>query len=250
MILSDFHVHTTYCDGKSTPREIAEEAVSLGMTRLGFSGHGYTWFDESYCMSKAGADAYISEIAALKEEYSGRIAILCGVEQDYYSDEPTDRYDYVIGSVHYLRLKGKYVPIDKSREILMCAAREYFGGDIIALAEEYYRTVSDVVRKTHADIIGHFDLITLFNEGEALFDERDPRYIRAWRSATDSLLTYNVPFEINTGAISRGYKSSPYPSYDIVRYLKEKGARLILSSDSHKKDTLCFAFNKYAYLLE
>ena len=51
MIRTDLHVHTTYCDGKNTPEEVVLSAIEKGVERLGFSGHAYTSFDESYCMS-------------------------------------------------------------------------------------------------------------------------------------------------------------------------------------------------------
>ena len=103
MILQDLHVHTTYCDGKNTPEDLVLAALNRGMKCIGFSGHSYTFFDESYCMSKQNTARYRAEIAALKEKYKGKIKILCGVEQDYYSEEPTVGYDYVIGSVHYIK---------------------------------------------------------------------------------------------------------------------------------------------------
>ena len=46
MLLKDLHVHTNYCDGKDSPRDIVLAAVGMGMKTLGFSGHGYTDFDE------------------------------------------------------------------------------------------------------------------------------------------------------------------------------------------------------------
>ena len=39
MILEDFHIHTTFCDGASTPEEMVQAAIALGLKRLGFSGH-------------------------------------------------------------------------------------------------------------------------------------------------------------------------------------------------------------------
>ena len=68
MILADFHTHTTYCDGKNTPEEMVRAAIAKGMTKIGFSGHSHTAFDESYCMSTEGTEAYRQEIAALKEK--------------------------------------------------------------------------------------------------------------------------------------------------------------------------------------
>ena len=222
MILQDLHVHTTYCDGKNTPEDLVLAALNRGMKCIGFSGHSYTFFDESYCMSKQNTARYRAEIAALKEKYKGKIKILCGVEQDYYSEEPTVGYDYVIGSVHYIKADGEYIPVDGSAEILKSAVQKHFNGDFYAFAEEYYRTVAALVKKTSIDIIGHFDLITKFNEQYSFFDEKDPRYVNAWQTAADKLIVTDKPFEINMGAISRGYKQSPYPSADIINYITKR----------------------------
>lgn len=188
---------------------------------------------------------YKAEIEMLKEFYRPDIEILCGIEQDYYSASPAESYDYIIGSVHYLRFGNDYVPVDESAEILKNAVQKYFDGDFYAACEKYYQTMSHIVQKTDADIIGHFDLITKFNEKHKFFDEKNERYVRAYKSAVDALIPFDVPFEINTGAISRGYKTVPYPSPDIMEYIHQKGGKTILSSDSHTKDTLCFEFGKY-----
>lgn len=244
MILCDYHVHTTYCDGKNTPEEVVKSAIACGMTAIGFSGHSYTFFDESYCMSKKGSREYIKEISALKDKYSSQIKIFCGVEQDYFSLESTSPYDYVIGSVHYVKVGDKYLSIDHTADIFMSIVSEYFGGDFYSLAENYYQLVGNLASIAKPDIIGHFDLISKFNEGEVMFDESHPRYVAAWKMAADKLLEFDIPFEINTGAMSRGYRKSPYPSDDIVNYIADRGGSVILSSDSHSADNLQFGFSQ------
>lgn len=246
MILEDFHVHTTYCDGKNSPEEIIQEAIKRGMTRIGFSGHSFTAFDTEPCMTQTGTQSYVSEINRLKAKYSGKIEILCGTEQDYYSDMTTEGFDYVIGSVHYVIADGEYISVDHKPEIFADLIHR-FDDDPYKLTEEYYSLVADVVRKTDADIIGHFDLITKFNEGGKFFDEENPRYISACNNALDSLLETGKPFEINTGAISRGWRKRPYPSLRILKYISSHGGSVILSSDSHRKDTLMFQFPEYEH---
>ncbi|MBE6588241.1 MAG: histidinol-phosphatase HisJ family protein [Ruminococcaceae bacterium] len=241
MIKRDFHVHTTFSDGKCTPEELAELALSLGMTHLGFSDHSYTPFDPDYCMSPEAEAEYKREISRLKEKYRPRIEIFCGIEQDYYSKKRAEGYDYIIGSVHYVKAGGEYLSVDKSAADLRAAVNEHFAGDPLAFAEEYFRTVGEVVDKTCADIIGHFDLLTKFNEKDPLIDESHPRYIKAWQSAVDRLLPTGKLFEINTGVIARGYRSAPYPASPIIEYIKKGGGSFILSSDSHRP-TLCFGF--------
>ncbi len=247
-IKKNFHTHTTYCDGKNTPEETVKAAIALGFTALGFSGHAHTPFDLSYAMSHAAADKYYAEINALKAEYCGRIELYCGIEQDYYSDEPVSRWDYVIGSVHYVLKNGEYIPVDETAQILKDAAIKHYGGDIYGLVEDYFATVADVVGKTNADIIGHFDLITKFNEGEAMFSESDPRYVDAYRAALIKLIPYNKPFEINTGAMARGYRSVSYPSKQILQDIYNMGGSIAISSDCHDKAALDYGFDEAASL--
>ncbi len=244
----DFHVHSDFSDGKNSVEEIIVKAIESGMTKIGISDHSYTHFDESYCIKKERIEEYIGTLDSLKNKYKDNIEVYTGIEQDFYSDENTEPYDYVIGSVHYIKSKNDYIPVDESAQILISAADTYFGGDIYALIDEYYKTVADVVRKTKADIIGHFDLISKFNENGKLFNENDERYVNSFKRAADSLLKTNAVFEINTGAISRGYRTSPYPSQQIYDYLKANGAKFVLSSDSHDKDTLCYCFDEYDIL--
>jgi len=249
MIRTDLHVHTRYSDGKGTPKEVVQAALALGMETLGFSDHSFTSFDQRYCMSRQATRDYRREIEELKARCAPQLRILCGIEQDYYSDDFPEGFDFVIGSVHYLKLDDEYLTVDESPELLLDAAQRHFGGDIYALAEAYYRTVADVVRRTGASVIGHFDLIAKFNEGGALFDEDHPRYRAAWQQAADRLLESGVPFEINTGAMSRGWRSVPYPAAPIRDYLRQRGGRFLLSSDSHDPATLCHAFGEMEPLL-
>lgn len=242
---ADWHVHTSYCDGKATPAEMAQAACAAGLEALGFSGHSYTFFDETWCMSREGTEAYRREVRALRAEYAGRLPIFCGVEQDYYSAESTEGYDYVIGSVHYIKAGKDYLPVDESAALLRAGAEKRFGGDIYAFAEAYFDTVGRVAEIPDCSVIGHFDLIAKFNEREALFDEGHPRYVKAWQSAAEKLLRSGLPFEVNTGAVFRGYRTLPYPAPEMLRWLAQRGARFLLSGDCHSTSALCFGFEDW-----
>ena len=237
MITADYHVHTDYSDGRNSIDEVAAEAYASGMTAIGFSEHVYAPYDTDVCMREGTALAYREACRRLRKQYEGRMAVYCGIEQDIFAEEPTDGYDYIIGAVHYVYLNGEYLTVDWKRDTLDRAAY-LLGGDMLSVTEEYYRIVAQVVEQTHCQLIAHFDLISKLNEREHLFDENDPRYIAAWQRAADRLLKTGVPFEINTGAISRGYRTDAYPALPIRRYLRDHGARFVLSSDSHAKETL------------
>ena len=62
-------MHTTFCDGNNTLREMVEAGINKGFQTIGFSGHSHTFFDETWCMTKEGTKAYIKEIEQLKLEY-------------------------------------------------------------------------------------------------------------------------------------------------------------------------------------
>ena len=242
----DLHTHTLYSDGKNTPEEMILAAIERGLDEIGISDHVYTFFDHSYCMRKEEIESYKAEIAALKEKYEGRISVKCGVEYDLYSTASTEGFNYAIGSLHYLKCGETYYPIDCSKEGFLTLAREGFKGDYYALAEAYFSLMSAYAQREDIDIIGHFDLIAKYNEGNALFDETHPRYLAAAKAAADALLAAGKTFEINTGAIARGYRTAPYPAPAIFAYLREKGAKFILSSDAHSPENIAFKFSLYA----
>ncbi len=245
MIFSDYHVHTFYCDGKNSPEEVVISAIEKGVKNLGFSVHSYTSFDESYCIKKEKIASYKKEINDLKEKYKVKINILCGSEFDFYSDMPKEGFDFLIGSCHYIKIGEDFIDVDNTAKILRDAADKYFSGDVYSLAELYYKDMADIIEKTDADIIGHFNLIEKFEDREPLFDTESERYKKAWQGAADKLILSKKPFEINTGAISRGYKKEPYPSMEMIEYIDKKGGKFILSSDSHEKSTLLYEFSKW-----
>ena len=127
---SNFHTHTCLCDGKDTPEELVLRALELGCPALGFSGHSYAPYDEGYCMSVAQTAEYKAEIRRLQQKYTGRICIYMGIEQDFYSEAFTEEYDYVIGSVHYLRKNGAYLPVDASQAQQAQAVQDYYDWDL------------------------------------------------------------------------------------------------------------------------
>ena len=246
----DLHTHTTFCDGKSTPREMVLSAIDKGITTLGLLAHSYVDFDRNYAIDPARVEDFRAEVANLKEEFKDKIEILFGIEADYYASEIYGGTDYIIGSVHYLKFEDGFRSVDMSREELLRVVNEKFDGDFYAMCEEYYRLVADVVAKLRADIVGHFDIVTKFNEDDVLFDTKNERYIKAWQAAADRLIADGATFEINTGAIARGKRTTPYPAQDIIDYLKKRGARLVLSSDSHRAQTLAYDFDKYSHLIK
>ncbi|MBQ8808067.1 MAG: histidinol-phosphatase HisJ family protein [Clostridia bacterium] len=239
MTRGSLHVHSTYCDGKSALRETVEAAIEKGFSYIGFSGHGHTSFDGRYCMSKENEAKYFEEIQALKEAYKGKIRILCGIERDLLSDHFVHNYDYEIASVHYIKIGDKFYDVDGSAQEQKECIDLCFDADPYAYAEEYYKSVAQL----EGDIIGHFDLLTKFDRKNEIFNPREERYKKAALSSLEVLLQKDSVFEVNTGAMSRGYKDSPYPDLWILEEMKKRGARIILTSDCHYAPHLDFGYD-------
>ena len=56
------------------------------------------------------------------------------------------------------------------------------------------------------------------------------------------------PFEINTGAISRGYRVTPYPAPFILQEIHDLGGKIILSGDTHACDGLLCEYEQATQL--
>lgn len=238
---SNFHTHTVFCDGKDTPEELVLRAIDLGCKEIGFSGHSYTPFDKGYCMSPENEKEYVKTVTSLKEKYQGKIRIFLGIEQDYYSAPPTFDYDFVIGSVHYVKKDGVYISVDDTPEILQNGVKQYYHGDYYALAEDYYENVADLYEKTKCNIIGHFDIVTKFNRNNELFDKNHPRYIAAYKKALERLFPSDCAFEINLHKSSNSLANAKnYPDAEIENIIRTNRKKIVYSTDCHEKEFLIF----------
>lgn len=245
----NLHTHTHYCDGKDSLEELAAAGFELGMKVLGFSGHENSPLEEEFCMSREDTQKYREDALRLKSQYKGKMEILLGIERDFFSPGDDYPYDYVIGSVHILQPKdGVYLTVDHTAEKMEQGVEKYFGGSYRKYAECFFETSAHVVEKTHADIIGHFDLLTKFNEGGKYFDEEAQWYQKATFRALAQIVRdaesagKKPVFEINTGAMARGYRRAPYPNRFILKELERLGVPVILGSDCHDKRFLNFYF--------
>ncbi len=245
-MLSNLHTHTCFCDGKNTPEEIVLSAIEKGFDSIGFSGHAYTDFDLRYCMTDTRG--YIKEVTALKERYKDKIQVYLGTEEDILSEVDRSQYDYIIGSSHYVEKDGKFYDVDDTYETIK-ACIDAFDGDNLAYAEAYFSGFCEYILKRKPDVVGHFDLLTKFDEKyEPLFLD-DKRYEALAEKYLREAIRSDCIFELNSGAISRGARSTPYPAENLLYVLKKEKGKVIINSDSHEKDTINCHFAEMKKLL-
>jgi len=246
----NLHTHTTFVDGMLTPEAMIRAALKKDCDSIGFSEHSHLTFDKRYSMTREVTYEYIREINALKEKYEGGIEVFLGIEQEYFSNWQPDGFDYVIGSAHYVKVGNEYVTVDAGAKHQKSMVDTYFGGDYYAMAEAYFSVMSQIVSKTNADIIGHFDLVAKYNFDAHLFDEMHPRYINAALAAIDEIMKDCKLFEVNTGAMYRFDKPEPYPSAFFLKEIYKRGGEVILTSDSHDAESICHKFDEMSEFLK
>ena len=253
MILTNYHTHTHYCDGKGKPRAYAEAALEKGFAALGFSSHS-PWPDSDCGIKKKAVPKYVKEILALKEEYRDRLEIYLGLEIEYYpgfssaADEYYDSLplDFRIGSLHDLRDEndGKLYAVDYNVDHFNHILNDMCGGIMENFARRYYGHIRDMIEIGRIDILGHLDLIKKHNRDEAYFSEEASWYREEILDTLDCLKGTGIIMEVNTGGLSRGYTDTVYPSPWILEEARERDIPVQLNGDAHAPENLDFWFDK------
>ena len=237
-VKQNLHTHSVYCDGCDTIEEMIISAIDKGFGSIGFSSHSFVPNSTYHTLTPETLKDYKNEIGSLKQKYADKIKVYCGVE--YEMESPTDLkgFDYTIGAVHALNIDGKFYDVDWTAEKSKNIIDKFFSGDGLKYAKAYYERLATLPKYGNFDILAHFDLITKFNEITPLFDEESHEYKSAIIETAKSLAGKIPFFEVNTGAVSRGYRKTPYPSPFIIKELKRLGFGAIVSSDCHNRDFL------------
>ena len=236
MIWQNLHCHTNFDDGADAPERMVLAAEAAGLGSVGISLHCPVSGQEAWCCPKEDEPRFLREMQRLRAAYADRIPVYCGLEYDLEGERSFAPYDYVIASCHLM----DGFSVDNTPEEAAALAGHFGGTD--RAAEEYYRRVASIAEIEEADIVGHFDLLTKFDERRPLYDAASRFYRDAAFAAMETLHKAGKIFEINTGAISRGWRTSPYPAPELLRHLHCLGGRICLSSDAHAAAHIAFGF--------
>jgi histidinol-phosphatase (PHP family) len=252
-ILINSHVHSTGSDGKLTPEEMTKEAINAGLSYICFCDHYKR--PEAFRKSKENFDyeAYVNEIKRLQKKYKDKIEIAFGTEidwfekyQDWISNEVgnhKNRYDMIIGSIHYLFDGNEYHPLDSTKETWEKVA------DKVGIKEfvmEYYNQLRLMIKSNLFNCIGHFDIIKIYNKDFRLFNEQEDWYKEEVLKTLDEAAKLKICIEINT----HGFKKEvgvQYPSEWILKEMNKRNIPITISSDAHRTgeigDRLFDAYN-------
>ena len=283
---ANYHTHTTFCDGSDAAEAVVQEALRKGFTHLGFSGHmdpgvsmDYAAYAQEICRLQVAYRDRIDILrgAELDNVYDpscvtdAEVHDSAGAMPDALGTSAGEAFgaEYTIGSTHFVPVPGSSVwstpaafgthregsenwdliGVDGDIGMLHDQCRQYYGGDFYALSADYYRFEAMVATRLHPTFIGHFDLITRFNDlsradGGHFLDEMSERYLLPARRAMEALVPYGLPFEINCGAVNRGRKRELYPRPELLRHLHALGGEILISADAHQKELLDGGFEE------
>jgi histidinol-phosphatase (PHP family) len=220
---TDYHMHSTFSDGRSVPEDYIAPALAAGLSEIGFSEH-LTLFREleDWNMDPAGIDHYLSYLESVRKN-TDHIKIRTGLEVDFIDGRANEireflaplTLDYVIGSVHYLGEKT----VDYGPAF-------YEGKNIDNLFESYFEMVGKAVSSGLFDIIGHCDLIRIYGYKPGF--NLEPFYRKLARTMKEN----DVVFEINTNGRNRPLADF-YPDRRYLSIFHEENVPVCVNSDAH-----------------
>jgi histidinol-phosphatase (PHP family) len=209
--------------------EYARAARRKKIEEVGFSDHIFLKRLDGYSDFLAHAmSAYVQDFLRFKKKVE--VPVKLGVEVDFFPDriERTrgfireHSFDYVIGSVHVI---GRWI-VD---EPLM--KNEYLRRDYLQTYEEYFRLVREMCSCGLFDILGHPDLIKIF-------DVRPKADLtRIYEDTAEALVRSKMCAEVNARGLDRPCREI-YPSEQFLRILCGHDIPITFGSDAHKPSDL------------
>lgn len=247
MVLSNYHSHSTFCDGRSSPEDFIKAAISNGFRAYGYSSHSPLPFETFWNMSRTDFPEYMTEINRLKKKYGHLLEIYAGLEIDYLDEtyNPSIPYfremplDYRIGSVHFLSRPGELaeknmVCIDGPYAEFATNVDKAYSGDIRKIVAHFYDSNLKMVEAGGIDIIGHLDKIYQNGHRYPGFDMDAGWYRKPFFECLDRIAEKGYMVEINTKNMIR--KQQSFPHVRFYSLLREMNIPVLVNSDCHFPD--------------
>jgi histidinol-phosphatase (PHP family) len=258
-MLTDYHIHLRTDDPEASAAEYfssanveryREVASERGIAELGVSEHVYrfrqaleVWQHPFWTQyAKDDLDEYC---AFVREETDLRL----GIEADFVPGgedrmanllEARD-FDYVIGSVHFLR-EGAVDMDDYS----VWDSGPTHPRSAEEVWRRYFQTIGESARSGLYDVVAHPDLVKYWGDG-ARRPVGDLR--RYYELAIDGIAESGVAVEVSTAGL-RKPAGELYPAPAFLQMALDAGARVALSSDAHRPQDVGADYEQALAVLE
>ena len=255
-MLTDYHVHLRPDEAGTTAEQYftaanaeryRETAQERGIAELGVSEHVHRFhaaldvWDHPFWRAQA-ADDLDEYVEFVREETDLRL----GIEADFVAGREErmrdllDRHewDYVVGSVHFLR----------DRAVDMPGAFDVWdrGDSAEKVWRRYFETVAEAALTGMYDIMAHPDLVKVWGKGRPVPD-RDLRHF--YEPAVEAFAQAGVAVEVSTAGLRKPV-AEIYPARSFLEMVVDAGCPIALSSDAHLPEHIGHGYDKALELLE
>jgi histidinol-phosphatase (PHP family) len=253
-MLTDYHVHLRPDeDGTEAERYFTREnaeryreaAAERGITELGVSEHVHRFAQALEVWGhpfwrRWAVDDLDAYCAFVRDETDLKL----GIEADFVPGRE-DRmanllqgrdWDYVLGSVHFLREEA--VDMRGDWDV-------WRSGDPERVWRRYFETLGEAARSGLYDVIAHPDLVKVWGDG-APRPEGDLR--RYYEPAVEAIAESGLAVEVSTAGLRKPV-AEIYPSRDFLELCLEAGSPVALSSDAHRPEHLGHEYERALELL-
>jgi histidinol-phosphatase (PHP family) len=254
-MLTDYHLHLRPDDLSATAAEhftqanaerYRDAANERGIAELGVSEHLHRFrqalsvWQHPFWRENAVDD--LDEYCAFVREQTD---LRLGIEADFVpgAEDRTANlleahdFDYVVGSVHFIRDHA----IDMDDYSVWGTGRS---------AEEiwtrYFQTLAEAVRSGLFDILAHPDLVKVWGRERPL-PQGDPR--RYYEPAVEAIAESGIAVEVSTAGL-RKRAQEIYPAPAFLSMCVEAGAPIALSSDAHRPEDVGADYDRALELLD
>jgi histidinol-phosphatase (PHP family) len=254
-LLTDYHVHLRTDERANTAERFftaanaeryREVATERGIAELGVAEHIYRFAAAMEIWQHPFWREYAHDDL---DDYCGFVReetdLRLGIEMDFIPGRE-DRianvldgrdWDYVVGSVHFLRDHS----LDTEEYSVWGA-----GESAERVWSRYFETVAASALSGLYDIIGHPDLVKVWGAA-APKPDRDPRYF--YEPAVEAFAEAGVAVEISTAGWRKPV-GEQYPAVPFLEMLIDAGCPLVLSSDAHTPEHLGHEYERAVELLQ
>ncbi len=254
-MLTDYHLHLRP-DGhdaraedyftEANVKRYRAVADERGIAELGVSEHVYRFeqvldvWAHPFWVSFAhdDLDAYCSFV---RERTDLRLGIeadfVPGAEDRMASLLQARDFDYVIGSVHFVR-EGA---VDMDDYSVWDSGRS-----VEQIWQRYFETIGEAARSGMFDVLAHPDLVKVWGRERPL-PEGDLR--RYYELALDGIAESGIAVEVSTAGLRKRVEEL-YPSPVFLEMCIEAGAPVALSSDAHRPEDIGADYEQALELLD
>lgn len=254
-MLTDYHVHLRLDDPGTTGAEFftaanaeryREAASERGIAELGVSEHIHRFEQALDIWQHPWWQRWaVDDVDAYCQFVREQTDLKLGIEADFVPGRE-DRtanfldareWDYVVGSVHFLRDQA----VDMDEWDVWDSARS--PEDVW---RRYFQTLGEAAATGMFDILAHPDLVKMWG-GERPLPAGDLR--RFYELAMDGIASSGVAIEVSTAGL-RKRVGELYPSRAFLEMCVEAGCAVALSSDAHRPEDVGAGYDSALQLLD